>query len=188
MSRSISGCEPTRPPQNQAEALHAYLKELRDLGPEDYREIAVPLLAALTTSTVTGSDKFRAPSTHNFAITEIRGHILLRDLSTESQAVSAVGNPSFPDRVAIKASNCRLALQNTDRTQKIFETSAQLSIGTFVEFAGGRPMVFDRPQILPAGENVQVDFTLVDTASDVVGGTTEYGIILIGALVRVKNS
>lgn len=182
--------DPSRPPMNVTERIHALMEEIRQLSPEDYRLIEVPLMVALSTSATSGTDTFRALTTHHFVIKELRGHILIRDVTSETVAVSNYGNPSYRDRIAIKANNCRVTLQNTDRSQKVFESSNNLNLGSFMRVSGGAPIVVDPPHILPAGETLEATFTLVDTTSAVVGGTSkvEYGLILVGHYVRARAS
>lgn len=156
------------------------------LSPERYRPVAIPLFKSLSTTTTSSSDKFTCPDIQRFLIRRILAHLQIADLSAESQAVSAVGNPSFRDRLVMKAANCRINIQNTSRTQKLIDGDNGLVLASLMSPVGDGPIDWrDAPYILMPGETVKVDMALIDTASDAAGGATEYGVVLEGILLRV---
>jgi len=159
------------------------MADAADLDPEKYRPVAIPLFKSLSTTTTSSSDKYTCPDVQRFVIRWIRHHLQIADLSAESQAVSAIGNPSYVDRLAMKMGNCRINIQNTSRTQRLIDGDNGLVLDSIRQ----RPIDWrDAPYILMPGETVKVDMALIDTASDVVGGATEYGVVLEGFLLRLQ--
>lgn len=155
-----------------------------ELGPEDYREVLAVLKSTLSTSTTSGSPTYRVPTTHNLLIHRIVGFVAMNDVSTETLAVSTVGNPSVVDRDLIKGGNCRVDLMNSDRKHKIIdEVNVPLSL-----FMKAQGIEFPIPHVVPAGETVEATLALQDTETGVVGSAAQYGIVLVATLIRVKAS
>ncbi|MDO8688542.1 MAG: hypothetical protein Q7R39_00770 [Dehalococcoidia bacterium] len=185
---SSGGCSPAGAPTNVGQKVRQYIHEFASMGPEDFRKVAETLKATLNSAAAyTGQATFRAPATHNFVIEKILAHLVFKAPTTETASIVGIGNPSTIDRMALKAMNCKVDLQNTDRAQKVIETNS-LSLAALHRAAGGEPMEFEPGHILLAGEQVQMDLSLIDTTASVVGGDTEYGLVLVGTLIRVKNS
>lgn len=165
---------------------------MKDIDPEKYRGIAVPLYTTLDDTTTSGYDVYRVPTTHDFIIEKILPHVVLTDLATE--VATPIGNaavPSVADRIAMKAMNAQIDLQNTDRVQKIIDNHS-LSLASLLSAAGGNILDFTgTPHKIPAGETIRLDVKYAATgaaAANMEKGKTQYGVVLVGKLVRVAKS
>lgn len=202
-SNQIGGCEPVKAPggAGAAQMIRSRVYELTQLSPEDYRGVAIPIYATLGPAVFTGSDTYRVPSTHEFVIKQVVGHLALIDYTNEvrdvgpadptkgiSDQAGATAALSFLNRVMAKSMNCRLDLRNSDREQKLFDNHS-LSLSTILTLIGGRPLDWsETPHIVPAGETLAFNAALIQQAAAMVGGNTEYGVVLIGDLIRVAKS
>lgn len=204
-SNQIGGCEPVKAPggAGAAQMIRSRVYELTQLSPEDYRGVVVPIYATLGTAAFTGSDTYRVPTTHEFAIKQIVGHIALVGVNDETRdppgtgAVATLGIAdqsgataalSLMNRIAMKAMNCTVDLRNSDREQKLFDNHS-LSLATIVTLIGGRPIDWsETPHIVPAGETLALNVGLIQQTAALVGGNTQYGVVLIGDLIRVAKS
>jgi hypothetical protein len=163
---------------------------LKDLHPEQVRAIVVPMYATLGAAILTGYDNYRVPTTHDFLIEQIKAHVVLMDLASEAAAADAdVPMPSFADRVAMKAANALIDLKNSDREQKVIENHS-MSIAGLMQIAGGSPIDFGlTPQKVLAGESLRLDVRFANSAlANQIAGNTQYGVLLIGKLIRVAKS
>lgn len=195
---SNGSCQPISPPPAGEESkypIRSRVYEMTQLDPEVYRGAIIPLVARLAATDTTGSQQFRAPATHKLAIKEIWGHLALFALASETLDLSAVmvGNftnsPMLSERVLMKAMNARLTLKNNDRTQNIIDGGVgSLSLNAILPMCGGRVVKFDEPHIVPAGETLEMAVSLAQSTASILGGATEYGVILVGDYVRVKSS
>jgi hypothetical protein len=201
----IGGCEPVGAPTKGYQSIRAKLYEIaKDLSPEDYRVVAVTLKATLGVGTTSGSDTYRVPATHEFVIEEIRGHLALTQFDSELHAMNhasdgtkgiGTSDPtavsavlSLRDRMLMKAMNCRLDLKNSDREQKVFDNQS-LSLASILAYVGSPPAdVSDEPHIVPAGETLIMNAALINVDAKMLGGLTEYGVTLVGKLIRVAKS
>lgn len=198
----IGGCEPVGAPTKGYQSIRSRIYEIaKDLSPEDYRAVAVTLKALLGTGTTSGSDTYRVPATHEFVIEEIRGHLALTQFDSEvlgmnhaSDATKGIGTSdvngtlALRDRLLMKAMNCRLDLKNSDREQKLFDNQS-LSLATILAFVGSPPTdLSEEPHIVPAGETLILNATLINVDAKMLGGLTEYGVTLVGKLIRVAKS
>ena len=168
------------------------LADAADLSNDRYRPVAVPLMVSLTTTTTTGKDTYVIPGKNKFVITRVRGHISLTSILTETLSImsgtTGVGNVGFLDRLAMKAVNAKLKLQDVDATKKIFDGTNDLILASILELVGGSPLDFsETPFIAGQGDVIQLDVSLQQTDSAVVGGATEYGVVLEGFLYRVEE-
>lgn len=197
---SLGGCQPLAPPRGGGvyEPIRAMVHELGPggLSPEDYRAEIVPLVKQFAVGDTSGSQTFRAPATHNFVIEQIMGVCALVDFANETLNLSTekVGdfssNPNIPARVLMKAMNCRVTLQNTDRSVNVIDGGlGSLNLSAILPMVGGRVIDYSsKPHILPAGETLSMTATLIQNVANIRGGATEYGLLLVGTLVRVKAS
>lgn len=196
---NLAGCQPISPPMAGEEAkqpIRATMYELTKLNPEEYRGAIIPLFARLAATDTSGSQTFRAPATHNLAIKKIYGHIALNALASETLDLSAVmvGNftnsPMLSERVLMKAMNARITLKNSDRSQNIIDGGfGSQTLVSLLPMFGGQVADFEKaPHILPAGETLEMAVSLVQSTASILGGATEYGVVLIGDYVRVKSS
>lgn len=170
--------------------LRAMVEEGKALSRDDFRPLAVCLRKVLNTSTTSDVDKYRAPNTHKFLITQVMPHLVVTAPASEAGMIGFAGD-STVDRHAFKASNCRVLLQQEDATENILGEVNNLSLASLMPAVGGAPFDWSRmPYILGPGETAAMTVTLVTTsnANNYVGGNTEYGLVLAGFLVRVKRS
>lgn len=171
---------------------HQIALGMMQIDPEKLRAIIAPLFVTLDATTTSGYSQYRVPTTHDLIIEKILPHIVLLDLANEVATVVAGVTPaSIADRMAMKAMNCLIDLQNTDRTQKIID-NASASLASMFGPAGGEPVDFGAtPHKVPAGETLRFDARLgaVGTAAgNVAAGKAQYGIVIVGKLVRVAKS
>lgn len=198
----IGGCEPVGAPSKGYQSIRARMYELaKDLSPEDYRAVLVTLKATLGSGTTSSSDTYRVPATHEFVIEEIRGHLVLTQFDSEllamnhaSDATKGIGSSELTgtltlrDRILMKAMNCRLDLKNSDREQKLFDNQS-LALSSILSIVGGPPASReDEPHVVPAGETLILNAALINTDAKMLGGLTEYGVTLVGSLIRVAKS
>lgn len=169
--------------------IRALLEEGRELSSEDFRRVAVCLRKTLNTTTTSDNDTYKCPSTHKLLIERVHPHLCITDLSAETAAV-ATGiilstTAGYVEREAFKAGNCRLEMLNNDTQERLIGENRTTTL---------RHLFFDAydwrkaPHILTPGQTLQMNVSLIDTASDVVGAGTEYGLILSALLVRVRQS
>lgn len=189
MASTLGGCSPLNPPDGRVfQPIRSMVYELQKLSPEDYRCVAITIKVSLTTNALSGSLSYRVPATFNLAIERIVPHLQIADFSAETSSLGNIGQStdtlSFENRVNVKLMNCNINMQNSDRNQPLFDN------GPINLYALARNPIdwTSKPHIVPASELLSGDATLVDTDSAVVGGSTSYGIVLLGTLVRVKNS
>jgi hypothetical protein len=150
-----------------------------------------------------GTDIFRIPGDYNFLIGEVRAHIAMNSLSNED-TVGATGPNALVgvrNRTVVKALNAKVSLVNADRNDLRFteldiqNSSANgavlspLCLGTLMPEAGGSPVKlinkgYIMPLVVPGNERLRMTVTLRDGNAAV--GETEYGLTLIGALVRSR--
>lgn len=178
----------------------AYLRELVGLDPEKYRGIMIPLAATLSGATTTKTATYRVPNTHQLVIHEIVGHLAFNDVAAGEfdatgaaiqTSIKAATPADMPGRALLKAMNCHITLQNSDRSQPVIDSSggAKLSLASVLPMTGGNAVDFRKaPHIVPNGETLELTVELEDNTADVLGGETEYGLVLIGTLIRVENS
>jgi hypothetical protein len=151
----------------------------------------------------TGSDIFRVPGDYNFLVGEVRAHIAMNALSSED-TVGAVGPNALVgvrNRTIVKALNAKATLVNADRNDLRFteldiqnsssngSVVSPLCLGSLLPAAGGAPIKLIRngyvaPLIVPGNERLRMNVILRD--GNAAAGETEYGLTLIGALVRSR--
>ncbi len=171
------------------------IHEFSQMEAGSYRAVAVPLRTTLTDTVFTGADTYQVPTTHNLIISSITGHLALIDLFSEDGTVDTGAFtviPTIHELMLVKAMNCRLQISNQTRTQPLFD-GGQLQLSDLLEIAGGRPLDFQYPHIVPNGETIEMTAELVqktsaDELAHIVGGDTSYGVTLVGNLVRVRPS
>ena len=153
------------------------------------------------------SDLFRIPGDYNLLVSEVRAHVALNSLSTESAVIGdgftgMMSDASVRGRVIAKALNAKATLFNADRNNLTFvENNLQnsssggallsdLCLASIMPLAGGAPLkLIDQgyvmPLVVPGNERLQMQVTLRNAAAST--GLTEYGLVLIGALVRSRT-
>lgn len=162
------------------------LDEIRKLTSDDYREVAVDLNAALSNTVASGTDTYQVPTTHKFVIRKVLPHLVITDPATETAFGSGIAGTAYSDHEKFKASNCRVTLTNTESNEKLMGENNPVPLSALLS----DPVDWgDMPHIVSPGAVLQLDVSLVSSGiSAYVGGTTEYGVVLVGALVRVRAS
>ena len=202
----------TPAPFNFQQKIRSELTEGLMLSYYDIIPSVLHLRATLTASGVgprpaytgnSGSDIFRIPGDYNFLIGEVRAHVAMNALASED-TVGAVGPNALVgvrNRTLVKALNAKVTLVNADRndlrfTELDIQNSASngavvspLCLGTLLPEAGGAPIKLIRngyiaPLIVPGNERLRMNVILRDGNAAV--GETEYGLTLLGALVRSR--
>lgn len=174
--------------------IHAFLQQFTPwsfkspLTPDDYRWASIQLRQRLTTSVQSGQVNFRAPANFNMLIFAITGHLAFNDPDGETLSITGIGNPSVVDRILLKAMNVRIAFQNSDRSggAKIFENQDK-PLSNLLPHVGGKPLEFFPPYIVKDAENLQMDVSILDTGTSIIGGSTDVGLDLTALLVRVSH-
>jgi hypothetical protein len=151
-----------------------------------------------------GTDIFRIPGDYNFIVGEVHAHIAMNNLSQEN-TVGATGPNALVgvrNRTVVKALNAKATLVNADRndlrfTELDIQNSSSggtvvspLCLGTLMPEAGGSPIRliqkgYIMPLIVPGNERLRLTVILRD--GNAALGETEYGLTLIGALVRSRG-
>lgn len=168
---------------------------------------APPPVAAATVVPDPQSDQFRIPGDYNLLVSEVRAHVALNSLSTESAIIAdgftgMMSDATVKGRIIAKALNAKVSLFNADRNNLTFvENNLQnsstngalisnLCLASLMPIAGGAPLkLIDQsyvmPLIVPGNERIQMQVTLRNAAAST--GLTEYGLVLVGALVRSRT-
>ena len=165
------------------ERAHDYLAELRKLSPADLQAVVVLLEASLS-DTSAATDDFKAPGDSDLVVFGIHGYVRMPTLNTEPTAILTWLNLVPSERWLVKAQNCLVALQNTDRKHDVFEGDSDIPLSAIMS-PTGFPLVFppEAPLIIPQSEVLKATFTLQDSTSAIVGNASRYGILLTGVLV-----
>lgn len=148
------------------------------------------------------TDTFRIPGDYNFLAAEMHAHVVLNSPTTEVAGTGGIlALYGIKNRVAAKALNAKALLVNADRNDLTFveanisnssangNVQSPLVLGTLMPICGGAPIkMIDQgyiaPLIVPANERLQLTVNLTDAAA--AQGSAEYGLALIGALVRMR--
>lgn len=207
----------TPAPVNFQQKIRSELTEALQLG---YADIIPSVLHLRTTLAGTGaappnpatvapnagSDIFRVSGDYNFLVAEVRAHVALNAISTESANpllgyTGMMTDASVSGRIVAKALNAKVSLFNADRNDLRFvENNIQnssvggplisdLCLASLMPLAGGSSIkLIDQgyimPLIVPNNERLQMKVTLRDAQT--ATGSTEYGLTLFGALVRMR--
>lgn len=201
----------TPAPANFQQKIRSELTEALQLGYGDIIPSVLHLRATMSgtggppavTLPAPGSDIYRVSGDYNFLIGEIRAHLALNSVSTESVAgmTGMMTDSAISGRMIAKALNAKVSLFNADRNDLRFvENNIQnsfvsgplisnLCLASLMPMAGGSSIkLIDKgyimPLIVPANERLQMQVTLTNAAAST--GATEYGLTLLGALVRMR--
>lgn len=205
----------TPAPRNFQQRIRSELTEGLQLSYYDIIPVMLTLRTTITPSSgalpavrpnfqsAAGTDIYRVPGEYAMVIGEIRGHIAMNELGSES-TVGATGLNSLVgtrNRLAAKALNASVTLVNADRNDLTFvESSIQnsasqggvfspLSLGSLLPMCGGSPIKlinkgYLMPFLVPGNERLKLSVALAD--GNVAANQTEYGLTLIGAFVRSR--
>lgn len=152
----------------------------------EYQPVIVVLRTPLNTTTTSNSDTYRVPNPYNLLVQRVRGMFGFRALTSETLTITGVGNPDIIERVMMHASNCRVELKNDDKDYDVIDNQ-QLVLAPILPELGGAPVEFDPPLNVLTGQTLKMTVSLNDTTTAVVGGNSEYGLVLEGVLVRTDG-
>ena len=198
----------TPAPYNFQERIRSELIEGLQLSYADIIPTIIHLRVTMVGDGVTvpeqATDTFRIPGDYNFLAAEIRAHVAMNSPSTQTVEGTDDGMTALygiRNRTIAKALNAKALLTNVDRngltvvepliTNSSSNSAIQspLVLGTLMPLCGGAPMkLIDQgyiaPLIVPANERIQLTVNLTNAAT--ARGSAEYGLVLSGALVRMR--
>lgn len=199
----------THAPSNFMQPIRSAIAEALEIGWHDIAPVFIHFRIPLTAATglAGGKDIYRVEGGYDLLVWEMRAHIALNAITSEalsSVAGSLLGIAGAKNRVAVKAMNARATLKNIDKDGvEIIDTNVTDSTGvtavtlplwaimrTPVKWCEGNDVM---PLIVPEGDRLQCDIKLTDVTADATpvtnaGGATEYGVTLIGGLVRSRST
>jgi len=188
---------PSQTPSNipAAVAAEPYIQQLlasgRVLTSDDFRRDVIDLNAELSSTVSSDTDTYRAPNTHKLLIMGVRPHVVMTAPASETEPMTGMATAHAGNRLAFKASNCRITLINSDSGEKILGENHAMPLSAIMAGeAGGQPLDWrEAPHIVAPGATLELTSELVTSGSNAyVGAATEYGVVLDVALVRVKPS
>jgi hypothetical protein len=184
------------PPDNAyIQTLTSRIIEGRTITPYDYRAMVLPLYTTLSTSQPIGSATYTIPTNMRFRVRSILPHVAPLRVSAETIANPGnfapqnVAGDVFDggdviDRLYAKAMNCRINIAMQSRAFDLTYNQA-FAISDLMAENGQGPSFLDMPGLILQGTTIDLNAALIDTDADVIGSPTEYGIVLVGAFIRV---
>lgn len=162
--------------------IHAYIAEVLQLSPAEIRAVMNGLQGA-PTATAPATDTYKVPADQDLIVLSAQGYLQFATLNSEPTAMLGWLNLDPSERWFVKAQNCNVQLENIDRSLEVMDARA-LPMSAITPPVGA-PAYFnpELPFIVPAGHSLRATFTLNDSNTTIVGGTTTYGILLVGALI-----
>lgn len=197
----------TPAPINFQQPIRSAMAEALGLGWMDIEPVAIHFRVSLTAANglAGNTDEFRIPQGRTFLGYEMIGHIGMDNMSTEALSTNNTALMSIAgarNRALVKAMNARATLRHLDaEKQKIIETDVRDSSGVTEITMPLSAIMFGRkvkwvdgndiaPLIVPDNNRIQCKITLSDVAlvngAGPAGLQTEYGVTLVGVLVRAS--
>ena len=173
---------PTPMPGRPSGRIVSYLREVLGISHAEVRGVGIGLEAALS-STTPGTDEYMVPSDQDLVVFSMQGYLRFPTLNSEPTTMLGFLNVDPSERWFMKTQNCLVQLLHKDRSLNVFDQRAiPLSA---ISPPVGAAMYFppETPYIVPGGHKLQATFTLQDSTAAVVGNSTQYGILLVGALI-----
>ena len=176
---------PTAMPGQPPGRIVSYLREVLGISHADVRGVGLAMQAALT-NTTPGTDEYSVPSDQDLVVLGIQGYLQMPTLNTEPTAILSWLNLEPSERWFVKSQNCTVQLLHKDRSLNVFDQRA-LPLSAITPTVGAA-MWFppEMPLIVPASHKLQATFTLTDSTTAIVGNSTNYGVLLMGALVSKR--
>lgn len=200
----------TPAPRNFQEKIRSELVEGLQLSYADIMPTVVHLRVSMAGTGAYGaatlptpqSDTVRIPGDYNFLATEVHAHVAMAQLSSEGVGSAGLMLLSgVRNRTIVKALSAFVTLVNADRNDLTFvENNIQnsssngpvvsnLCLASLMPMTGGEPIKlvdqnYVAPLIVPMNERLRLTVTL--TNADASLNQTEYGLTLIGAMVRAR--
>lgn len=177
------------------ETIRSRAAEGKTLSLGEYRSVAIPVFATLQSGVTSGTAQYRTPMNDFLVIRRILPHLAISAPSSESLVPAVAANAIAPnvtsftgfDHIAAKAMNARLDFRVTDDDYTLFSGRNPSLISLFEGFGGGAIDYKDTPLRIRPGKTMQLRVSLNDASADAVGQPTEYGIVLVGALIRANS-
>lgn len=174
------------PPPNNAylQPITSRIVEARTITPYDYRAIALPLYTTLGASQLQGSATYTIPTNMKMRVRQIQAHIAVLDPAdaAENGAGMYASSIDLRQRLYAKAMNCRASLSFQSRTYEVFPQFS-FPLSDLMSQNGVTTTFLDMPGTLIEGTTIDLNVGLID--SNAALSNTEYGIVLVGALIRV---
>jgi len=162
------------------------VREVMQYDNTQMRRVEITLKVELD-SVASASDTFKVPGDKKLVIFGIRGQLATQALNDDNATLGGVASVNtVRDIVAAKAMNCRVQLFDNDSKLKMFEDDGddKLSLSSLMEIAGGAPIDWrDWPHVVPSDHTIKMIAELVDNATNLAGGDTEYGVVISALLV-----
>lgn len=176
-------CPPGESPQMQR--IRGFLREALGLSAADVRGgVGIRLQASLS-STAPGTDTYKVPADQDLLVFSLQGYLRFPTLNTEPTSMLGFLNPDPSERWFVKSQNCIVQIVDSDRSNLggVFD-NGEIPLSAITPPAGV-PMTWplEAPQIWPSGHTLKATFTLQDSTAAIVGNSTVYGVLLVGALV-----
>lgn len=155
----------------------------------DERVVIIKLSGTITSTTTNSqvTDDYQVPADEALFIFALKGLLGFNAFTTETLTITGLGNPSMQDRVFIKAQNCRITLKDQDEPRDIIADAESLVLADVLPASGGELFVFPEPDLAPPGHKLKATMSLTDTAASIIGGSTDYGLYLIGKQIRIED-
>lgn len=169
------------PPGSQPQRIASYLAEVLKLSPAELRAVGISLQATLSSASP-GTDNYRVPSDQDLVVFSIEGYLRMPTLATEPASVGN-SNVDHDTRVYVKTQNCLVAIENTDRSYKVYDNRDQSLAALTPPYGAPQYFPAEAPLLVPAGHNLRGTFTLQDTTVAVIGNASVYGVLLSGVLI-----
>lgn len=162
--------------------------EIFNASIDEFKRVEIPLYAAFTAAG-SNTDTYKVPGQYKLCIERISAHLAMLDMASEPLAIGNMTSvQSLQERIIAHAMNCRIQLQNIDTTINILGENHLTNLATLMQIAGGCPREYgDVPQIVLAGQTLQLTATVLASTAGLGDKNTEYGVLISGLLVRVKG-
>lgn len=176
------------------ETIRSRATEGKTLSLAEYRACAIPVFVPLSSSPNNGVTQYRVPMNDFLVIRRILPHLAIASPSGESLVPAGAANMAKPNattyenqsHVFAKAMNARLDLRVVDDDYSLF-TNRTVTLASLMANAHAGPVDYrDTPLRIRPGKTIQLTVSLNDSSADAAGSTTEYGIVLVGGLVRAN--
>lgn len=176
------------------ETIRSRATEGKTLSLTEYRSCAIPVFVPLSSSPNSGVTQYRVPMNDFLVIRRILPHFAIAAPNSETLVPAGADNMAKPnstflmnqDHIFTKAMNARLDLRVVDDDYSLF-TNRTITLASLMDGAlGGQIDYRDTPLRIRPGKTIQLTVSLNDASADAAGSTTEYGIVLVGGLVRAN--
>lgn len=159
-----------------------FLSEALKLSLAHLQAVTVPLQARLSNTTPV-SDTYKVPGDMDLLVFGMVGYVLFPTLNSETTAILTYLNLDPSERIFVKAQNCLVKLENTDRQLKVTESRDVPLASITPPFGAPVQWPLEALLVAPGNNTLKATFALQDSTSAIVGNASDYGIRLDGVLV-----